>query len=117
MSQTFYLTEINGVMYGGLDDVLSFPDREEAIDMIQDMLEDGFITESDDYYEAVTDWYEIGEGECGSDSFFPSEMLNDWFNKGGIKEIEKKVNSAGYDFQCIERRIIRISVNEIEIDY
>ena len=78
MSQTMRITEINGAFYPEI--FTSFPDRDDAIALIEYAVKDAWLSPSDEY-EVVTEWYEIGEGESNSDTFFADETLIDWYNK------------------------------------
>ena len=109
MSQTVRITEINGALYPQI--FTAFHDYEEAISMVTEMIEDGFILPSDDYYEVVTVWYEIGEGESGTDVFFSDEELLEMINKGiFVREVEK----AGYEIELITDDNIKIRADELE---
>ena len=109
MSQTVRFTEINGALYPQV--FTSFPDHEEAVILIKDMVEDGVILPSDDYYEVITKWYEIGEGESGMDVFFSDEELMEMKNKD---KFERAVEKAGYEVEFISDDYIKISADELE---
>ena len=110
MSQTVRFTEINGAFYPEV--FTGFPERDEAISMVEDMVEDGAILPSDDYYEVVAEWYEIGDGECGMHTFFSEEDLIEWHNKGNFME---KVKAAGYTVEHIQSHTIRVNADDVEI--
>ena len=109
MSQTVRFSEVNGAFYPEI--FSAFPDYEEAIRMVEDMLDDGFILPTDDYYEVITKWYEIGEGESGTDTFFSDEQLIDLWNKG---DFEKEIEKAGYEIEFISDDNISINAEELE---
>ena len=110
MSQTARFTEVNGVLYpeasGG------YPDRELAISVAKEMVEDNLISPSDDY-EVNTAWYEIGGGESGMDTYFSDETLVKWKNEGVF---EKMVQNGGYDAECIETRTFFLNGEDVNED-
>ena len=99
MSQTIRIVHINDCWYPEI--FTSFPDHDEAVRLITDMLEDDVMSRSE-YYEVHSEWYEAGDGESGTDTFFSDEDIVDWFNIGGIKEVEKRFTAAGHDFLSIQ---------------
>lgn len=111
MSQTMRITEINGAFYPEI--FTSFPDRDEAIALIEYAVKDAWLSPSDEY-EVVTEWYEIGEGESNSDTFFTDETLIDWYNKGGVSEIIAQVKAKGYEVEHIQTDTICIDAEDIE---
>ena len=66
-------------------------------------------------YEVTTDWYEIGEGESNTDYFFSDEDLIEWYNSGGIEEIEKKASEKGYNVEHIQTDTVYVSAEDIEL--
>ena len=111
MSQTVVFMEVNGVIYP--DNLGGYPDRDEAISVAKEMVDDDLIALSDDY-EVFTEWYEIGDGESGMDTFFSSDALVSW-RKADV--FEKNVEDAGYPVDCIEHRSFFLhgeEVNETE---
>lgn len=111
MSQTIRIVEINDLFSGEI--LTYFPGEDEARGMVEDALSDGWLPEDDDYYITTT-WYEIGEGESDTDEYFSEDELVNWYNKGGISEIEKNVMEKGYDINRIQSHTINISSSEIE---
>ena len=96
MSQTMRIPKINDSFYGEI--LTYFPDEEEAQEMVKEAVTDGWLSEYRDY-EVTTDWYEIGEGESNTDYFFSDEELIEWYNIGGIEEIDKRVGEKGYNLR------------------
>lgn len=112
MSQTVKFTRIEDTLYPEV--LRGLPDRAEAISMAQEMVEDGLISESDDLYEVVTHWYEIGEGESGMDTFFSDEQLLKWEENG---EFVKKVEEAGYNAEHIECQTLYVDATDDAVDW
>lgn len=113
MSQTVRIPKINDFFYGEI--LTYFPDEDEARKMVKEALTDGWLSENSDY-EVVTEWYEIGEGESNTDSFFSDEELIEWYNIGGIKEIEKKAGEKGYSVEHIQTDTVYVSAEDIDKD-
>lgn len=67
-------------------------------------------------YEVTTDWYEIGEGESGTDWFFSDEELIELYNAGGIEEIEKRARENGLDVEHIQTDTVYVSAEDIDMD-
>ena len=111
MSQSMRITEINGAFYPEI--FTSFPDRDDAIALIEYAVKDAWLSPSDEY-EVVTEWYEIGEGESNSDTFFADETLIDWYNKGGVAEIICQAKARGYEVEHIQTDTISIDAEDIE---
>lgn len=111
MSQTMRITEINGAFYPEI--FTSFPDRDEAISLIEYAVKDGWLSASEDY-EVNTEWYEIGTGESNSDTFFTDETLIEWYNKGGVPEIIRHAEKQGYEVEHIQNDSITIEHCDIE---
>ena len=111
MSQTMRITEINGAFFPEI--FTSFPDRDEAIALIEYAVKDAWLSPSDEY-EVVTEWYEIGEGESDTDTFFGDETLIDWYNKGGVDEIIRQAKEKGYEVEHIQTDTIHVSHDDIE---
>ena len=112
MSQTVKFTRIEDALYPEV--LRGFPDKDEAISMAQEMVEDGLIPESDDLYEVVTHWYEIGEGESGMHTFFSDEQLLKWEQDG---EFAKMVEAAGYNAEHIESQTLYVDATDGAVDY
>lgn len=112
MSQTVKFTEIDNTLYPEV--LRSFPDRGEAISMAQEMVEDDAIPRNDDSYEVVTEWYEIGEGECGMNTFFSDEQLLNWRTAGNFLEM---VEAAGYNVEHIETQTLYVDATDDAVDY
>lgn len=111
MSQTMRITEINGAFYPEI--FTSFPDRDDAIALIEYAVKDAWLSPSDEY-EVKTEWYEIGEGESNSDTFFTDETLIDWYNKGGVAEIIRQAKEKGYEVEHIMTETMFIDAEDIE---
>lgn len=112
MSQTMRIPKINDSFYGEI--LTYFPDEEEAQEMVKEAVTDGCLSEYGDY-EVTTDWYEIGEGESNTDYFFSDEELIEWYNSGGIEEIEKRANEKGYNLEHIQTDTVYVSAEDIEL--
>lgn len=110
MSQTVVFVEVNGVLYP--DNLGGYPDRELAVSIAKEMVDDELISPSDEY-EVCTEWHELGDGESGMDWFFPSDTLVEWRKND---EFEKKAEEAGYNVQCIEKQTFHLSSEEINED-
>lgn len=108
MSQTVRFTEVNGAFYPEV--FTAFPDRDEAVSMAQEMVEDGAILPSDDYYEVATEWFEVGEGESGMHTFFDDETIIEWHNKG---DFVKRVTDAGYNVEYIGTQTLYVPAEEV----
>lgn len=111
MSQTMRITEINGAFYPEI--FTSFPDRDDAIALIEYAVKDGWLSPSEDY-DVCTEWYEIGEGESNSDTLFADETLIDWYNKGGVKEIIAQAKKRGFETEHIQSDTINVRHDDIE---
>lgn len=111
MSQTMRITEINGAFYPEI--FTSFPDRDDAIALIEYAVKDAWLSPSDEY-EVRTAWYEIGEGECNSDTIFTDETLIDWYNNGGVSEIIRQAKERGYEVEHIQTDTICIDADDID---
>lgn len=111
MSQTMHITEINGAFYPEI--FTSFPDRDDAIALIEYAVKDAWLSPSDEY-EVRTEWYEIGEGESNADTFFTDETLIDWYNKGGVAEIIRQAKEKGYEVEHIQTDTICIDADDID---
>lgn len=109
MSQTVVFMEVNGVLY---PDSLRYPDKELAVSITKEMVDDELIAPCDDY-EICTEWHEIGDGESGMDTFFSNDTLVEWKKND---EFEKRAEDAGYDVQCIEKRTIFLSSEDVNED-
>lgn len=112
MSQTMRIPKINDSFYGEI--LTYFPDEEEAQEMVKEAMTDGCLSEYGDY-EVSTDWYEIGEGESNTDYFFSDEELIEWYNSGGIEEIEKRASEKGYNVEHIQTDTVYVSAEDIEL--
>lgn len=112
MSQTVKFTRIEDTLYPEV--LRGFPDKGEAISMAQEMVENGLISQSDDLYEVVTHWYEIGDGESGMHTFFSDEQLLKWEEDGVFT---KMVEAAGYNAEHIERQTLYVDATDDAIDY
>lgn len=112
MSQTVRIPKINDFFYGEI--LTYFPDEDEARKMVKEATE-GWLFENSDY-EVTTDWYEIGEGESNTDYFFSDEELIEWYNIGGIEEIEKRAKEKGYSVEHIQTDTVYVSAEDIEKD-
>lgn len=108
MSQTVKFTRIEDILYPEV--LRGFPDRDEAISMTQEMLEANLIAMNTGWYEVVTHWYEIGEGESGMDTFFADEQLLEWEENG---EFIEKVEAAGYNVEHIEAQTVEVIAEEV----
>lgn len=113
MSQTMRIPKINDSFYGEI--LTYFPDEEEAQQMVKEAVTDGWLSEYRDY-EVTTEWYEIGEGESNTDSFFSDEELIEWYNIGGIEEIEKRAKEKGYNVEHIQTDTVYVSAEDIDMD-
>lgn len=113
MSQTMRIPKINDSFYGEI--LTYFPDEEEAQEMVKEAMTGGCLSEYGDY-EVTTDWYEIGEGESDTDYFFSDEELIEWYNVGGIEEIEKKAREKGLDVEHIQTDTVYVSAEDIDMD-
>ena len=113
MSQTMRIPKINDSFYGEI--LTYFPDEEEAQEMVKEAMTDGCLSEYGDY-EVTTDWYEIGEGESDTDYFFSDEELIEWYNVGGIEEIEKRAREKGLDVEHIQTDTVYVSAEDIDMD-
>lgn len=111
MSQTMRITEINGAFYPEI--FTSFPDRDDAIALIEYAVKDAWLSPSDEY-EVRTEWYEIGEGESNTDTFFTDETLIDWYNKGGVAEIIRQAKEKGYEVEHIMTETMFIDADDID---
>lgn len=111
MSQTIRITEINGAFFPEI--FTSFPDKDEAISLIEFAVKDNWLSPSDSY-DVCTEWYEIGEGESGTDTFFSDETLIEWYNKGGIREIIEQAAKRGYAVEYIQNDTVSIVAEDIE---
>lgn len=108
MSQTVKFTRVDDVLYPEV--LRGFPDKDEAVSMAQEMLETNLITMNTGWYEVVTHWYEIGEGESGMDTFFSDDQLLEWEENG---EFVKMVEAAGHYAQHIETQTLELTVDEV----
>lgn len=113
MSQTMRIPKINDSFYGEI--LTYFPDEEEAQGMVREAVTDGWLSEYREY-EVTTDWYEIGEGESNTDYFFSDEELIEWYNIGGIEEIEKRAKEKGYNVEHIQTDTVYVSAEDIDMD-
>ena len=111
MSQTARFTTVNGAFYPEV--FTSFPDHDEAVSLVEDMVEDGAILPSEDYYEVITDWFEIGEGESGTDTFFTNDELVEFWNTG---DFEKELKKKGYEVEHINDDCVIVQASEIEFE-
>lgn len=111
MSQTVRISTINDVFYEEIK--TSFPDQEECIYMVKEALEEGYVAEND-MYEVETHWYEIGDGESGTDTFFTDDELIEWYKKGEISEIEKNAEERGHYVEHCGRELQYIAREYIE---
>lgn len=111
MSQTMRITEINGAFYPEI--FTSFPDKDEAIALIEYAVKDGWLSPSEEY-DVCTEWYEIGEGESNSDTFFTDETLIDWYNIGGVKEIIAQAKKRGFEIEHIQNDTVCVRHDDIE---
>ena len=113
MSQTMRIPKINDSFYGEI--LTYFPDEEEAQEMVSEAVTDGWLSEYREY-EVTTDWYEIGEGESNTDYFFSDEELIEWYNIGGIEEIEKRAKEKGYNVEHIQTDTVYVSAEDNDMD-
>lgn len=113
MSQIMRIPKINDSFYGEI--LTYFPDEEEAQEMVSEAVTDGWLSEYREY-EVTTDWYEIGEGESNTDYFFSDEELIEWYNIGGIEEIEKRAKEKGYNVEHIQTDTVYVSAEDIDMD-
>ena len=111
MSQTVKFTRIEDVLYPEV--LRGFPDKDEAISMVHEMLETDLVALNTGWYEVATHWYEIGEGESGMDTFFDDEQLLEWEENG---EFVKMVEAAGHYAQHIETQTLELTVDEVHGD-
>ena len=111
MSQTVKFTRIEDTLYPEV--LRGFPDKDEAISMAQEMLETNLISMNTGWYEVVTHWYEIGEGESGMHTFFSDEQLLEWEENG---EFVKNVETAGYNTEHIEVQSLELTAEEVQGD-
>lgn len=112
MSQTVRFTKVNDVLYNEV--FTSFPDEAYAVSLILDMLEDGEVELGNDF-EVVTEWYEIGSGESGTDYLVPDDKLLEWYSWDCLSD---KIKELGFELEMVSSETIRIdgSVVEEEIE-
>lgn len=113
MSQTMRIPKINDSFYGEI--LTYFPGEEEAQEMVKEAVTDGCLSEYGDY-EVTADWYEIGDGESDTDCFFSDEELIEWYNVGGIEEIEKRAREKGYNVEYIQTDTVYVAAEDIDMD-
>ena len=106
MSQTAVFVKVNDVLYQNIE--RHIPDSEEVIDIIEDMIEEFDLSESSDY-DVEANWYEIGDGESGMDTFFNEEDLIDWYKKD---KFNQKVEEAGQYAEHIQSKTLKFTTDE-----
>lgn len=94
MSQGAVFVRVNNILYHEI--FPSVPDEEALISMCVDL-------DCEEDAEIEYEWYEIGDGEYGTDDLFneplSEEILLYWYNSG---ELEKQLKKYGYDLKLVE---------------
>lgn len=92
----------------------SIPDREEMISIVKDIYDIENIEEGTEF-EVEYEWYEIGEGESGTDYFFIDEDIIRMYNSD--IPFEDELAKRGYNtemIQCGSETFIREDFDEEE---
>lgn len=109
MSQRAVFVEVNGNL---LPEVLhGMPDYDDCVSAARDMVEPDDL-EPGDTCAVHAVWYEIGEGESDTDTFFPEETLLKWQEEGVLAdEVEKK---RGYSLEEVQNDTTYVHAHDIE---
>lgn len=126
MSQTVIVTNVNNVFYREIQ--YGFMDKDEAIEIVKDMLEDGTLNESS-IYDVMSYHFEISEAprgikkesESGTEEFFSEEQLLEWCKHGSRSEcnvgiLEKELEKRGYCIEPIQEDAIYLDEDDLEDD-
>lgn len=73
------------------------PDEAEALEIVENQIAEGNIEEKETC-EVDADWYEIGEGESGMDTFIPEADLLVAYDKDGVAGLERLSGEMRVDY-------------------
>ena len=109
MSQTAVFVKVNDILYPCIE--FSIPDINDAIHIVEDMIEELECLPESSEYDVEAKWFEIGDGECGMDTFFSEDDLLEWYEKG---EFEMNVEAAGQYAEHIQSESLTVSLEQCE---